>query len=68
MYTGKTVDLEVDGADTTEGLKAKVQDQWGIPHQQQRLHFTDQLLEHGRTVAENNIQDGDTLDLKLNLT
>ena len=69
--TGKTVSLEVQSSDTIEKVKAKIQNENGIPPEHQRLKFAGIWMEDyysedlNLTLADYNIQNESILYLSL---
>jgi Ubiquitin family len=65
--TGKIITLNVKPSETVYDIKSKIEDQEGIPIDQQKLLFTGKQLEDHRTLANYKIERESTLHLLLRL-
>jgi hypothetical protein len=65
--TGRTDIIRCASYNTIADLKDKVQDQLGIPPDQQRLIHASKQLDDDRTLADYNINKGNLLHMVLKL-
>ena len=65
--TGKTFFVSALAGETVDSIKQKVQDEEGIPSDQQRLLFEGKQLVDDQTLRDYNIGSGSTLHLVLKL-
>jgi ubiquitin len=61
----RTITLDVQPSNSIEDVKANIQNEEGIPPNQQRLIFAGRQLEDSRTLSDYNIANGATLRLVL---
>ena len=63
----KTITLTVRASDTIETVKTKIEDEEGIPPDDQILTFAGKELEDGRKVSDryHGVKNGSTLQLQL---
>ena len=59
--TNNDIALEVEGSDTVENVKAKLQDRTGVPIDDHRLIFGSRQLEKGKTLSDYNVRDRSSL-------
>jgi ubiquitin-like protein Nedd8 len=64
---GRTIDVDVEPTDPVSRIKERVQEQEGIPPEQQRLIFEGKLLADGKTVRESKVTPGCVIHLVLAL-
>lgn len=67
-WTGKSIPLDVSPRETIHSINIMIQDQEGIPLDQQRLCFEAERLDGGRTLKHYDIKKEYTLDLSLEQT
>ena len=67
MLTGREIDVDVEPTDPVGRIKERVEEQEGIPPEQQRLIFGGKQLADGKTVRESNVTAGSVIHLVLAL-
>lgn len=65
--TGKTVTVDVEPGDSVETLKHKIQEKEGVPPEEQRIIFGGKQLQGEKTIADFELEEGNTIHLVLRL-
>jgi len=65
--TGKEIDIEIDPEDKISRIKEKVEEQSGVPPQQQRLIFSGRQMADEKIAKDFNVVPGSVLHLVLAL-
>jgi len=65
--TGKEIELDIDLEDKITRIKEKVEEQSGVPPQQQRLIFSGRQMQDDKMACDFGIQAGAVLHLVLAL-
>ena len=63
LFVGPKLTFYIQLTDTIKDLKAKIQDERGLPPERQCLKFNDQILEEGKTLHDYSIQENSKLFL-----
>ncbi|KAM3146788.1 hypothetical protein pb186bvf_001318 [Paramecium bursaria] len=63
LLDGTQYTLDFEPSDTIQQFKVRIHEKVGIPHDQQRLIFSGQVLENYRSLSYYNIQNESTLTL-----
>ncbi|TPG72601.1 ubiquitin-like protein [Pseudomonas arsenicoxydans] len=63
----KVFTLDVRASDSIENVKQKIQDEAQIPPDRLRLIFAGRQMEDGRTLADYNVKEEDTLNFVIRL-
>ncbi|KAM0894873.1 hypothetical protein ACQ4PT_024184 [Festuca glaucescens] len=61
LYRDAMLSLDVEGSDTIESVKAKIQGMEGIPPEHQCLICGDKNLANGRTLTDCDVENGSKL-------
>ncbi|KAF5322311.1 hypothetical protein D9619_000143 [Psilocybe cf. subviscida] len=65
--TGKEIELDIDPDDKITRIKEKVEEQSGVPPQQQRLIYSGRQMQDDKSARDFNIAAGAVLHLVLAL-